>query len=95
MGILSSAGKDAGVEAAKVAERALDEATDTVEKVAAGLQQTITAALEKGGIDAALLVNAALLEAQAWRLEIVEWRKMIEPLTCGVVVTVVPKGESE
>lgn len=93
MGLLSSAGKDAGVEAARVAERALDEATDTVEKVAAGLRQTITEALDKGGVDAALLVNAALLEAQAWRLEIVEWRKMVEPLTRGVVVTLAPKGE--
>lgn len=95
MALLSSAGQNAGVEAAKVTSAALDEATDTVERVAAGLRQAITEALEKGGIDAALLVNAALLEAQAWRLELVEWRRMVEPLTRGVVVTVVPKGESE
>ena len=73
MGLLSGAGKQAGVDAATVTAKALDEATDTVENVAAGLRQTITEALDKGGVDAALLVNAALLEAQAWRSEFVEW----------------------
>ncbi|CAB4131066.1 hypothetical protein UFOVP130_57 [uncultured Caudovirales phage] len=67
--------------------KAIDDAGESLENVANTLQTTIREALDKGGVDAALLVNASLLELQAWRLELAEWRKMLEPLTRGVTIT--------
>jgi hypothetical protein len=70
--------------------KAIDEAGQSLETVASTLQATVRDALEKGSVDAALLANAGILELQAWRLELVEWRQMLDKFSHGVTITITP-----
>jgi hypothetical protein len=59
---------------------------DRVASVATGLEAALQQAQEKVSVDTALLVNASLLELQAWRLEVAAWREMVAPLLRGIEI---------
>ena len=67
MAIFSGAGREAGVEAAKVAAEAIDEATDTAERIAFGISN-VAAELTDKGIQALAGVISEL-EGLVYRLD--------------------------
>ena len=91
MGLLDSVGNKAAQSIAGVVPEvtgAVDRLGKTAEGLAAGVEKALADAVYKGGIDIALIANAALLEMQAWRLEVAAWRTMVEPIiTRGVSIT--------